>query len=93
MRPKPCISLDTNIFIFGLREINLPAVRVLDHLGYFSVKLAYQVEVELRRNLTAEEMKDFYQRVRFFSIQRSYGLPDALSVAWAGQQGLKKAMR
>lgn len=62
----PVISLDTNIVIVGLRFAHTSEERIIDNLFRFRVKLARQVEKELRRNLTDAELKRFYHRVQPF---------------------------
>ena len=62
MRP-PHVSLDTNVFIFGLRKIDLWASFVLQHLYQFDVTISFQVERELQKNLTHEEFREFYELI------------------------------
>lgn len=57
---KPLISLDTNVIILGLRQIDPYASLVLENLFHFNVRLCAQVERELQRNLTREEFRKFY---------------------------------
>lgn len=57
------ISLDTNIFIFGIRNIDPYSVLILTNLFRFDVCIAAQVEKELRRNITSSELKEFYSLI------------------------------
>jgi|APSaa5957512622_1039677.scaffolds.fasta_scaffold87226_1 hypothetical protein len=57
------ISLDTNIFIFGIRNIDPYSVSILKNLFRFDVRLSAQVEKELRRNITKPELKEFYSLI------------------------------
>ena len=54
------ISLDTNVFIFGLRNRDQYAVLILKNLFRFDISISEQVERELRRNLTESEFRRFY---------------------------------
>ena len=60
---QPKISLDTNVFIFGLRKLDQHAMLILKHLFRFEVSLPEQVERELRRNLAASEFRRFYELI------------------------------
>ncbi|OQX14221.1 MAG: hypothetical protein BWK80_42095 [Desulfobacteraceae bacterium IS3] len=57
------ISLDTNIFIFGLRNIDLFSVAILKNLFLFNVKIPAQIEKEIRQNFTVDEIRKFYRQV------------------------------
>jgi len=45
------ISLDTNVWIFGLLENNSYCVRILDNLAQFDVIVSNQIRIELTNNL------------------------------------------
>lgn len=59
------LVLDTNIWIFGLREQSDPSVcdQLLLQLPRLYVKVPRQILLELRANLTAEEMRRFFRLV------------------------------
>lgn len=68
------VVLDTNIWIFGLRgQVEHPACfRVLQRLPQLQVQVPRQILLELRANLTKDEMDHFFQllnrypeRIRF----------------------------
>jgi len=59
----PKISLDTNVFIFGLRKIDPFAGIILKHLFQFDVRISAQVDRELRINLTEKEFHQFYELI------------------------------
>jgi hypothetical protein len=63
----PKISLDTNVFIFGLRKIDPFAGIVLKHLFQFDVSIPAQVDRELRINLTENELHQFYELIGLLS--------------------------
>ena len=54
------ISLDTNVFIFGLRNRDQYAALILKNMFRFDISISEQVERELRRNLTESEFRRFY---------------------------------
>ena len=71
------ISLDTNVLIFGLRQIDPFAVILLKNLFQFEVRLSVQVERELRKNLSGGEFRQFYDLIGVVStIHIVYQLPD-----------------
>jgi hypothetical protein len=61
--------LDTNIWVFGLRhsEAFLTCTELLDHIGFYSVLIPFQVLKELNVNLTEDEKRDFYQLINQYS--------------------------
>ncbi len=52
MPSLPRISLDTNAFIFGIRNIDPFSAIVLKNLFRFDVRIPAQVEKELRNNVS-----------------------------------------
>lgn len=70
------VVLDTNIWIFGLRnQPEHPAcAELLRHLSRLRIKIPRQILRELQFNLTQEEMRDL------FRILNRY--PDSIVVQW-----------
>ena len=68
------ISLDTNVWIFGLLEIDRDCKKILQNLINFHVLIPDQIRAELERNLTIEDLKAFYK------IAQKY---DAIAVDFA----------
>jgi predicted nucleic acid-binding protein len=70
------IVLDTNIWIFGLRnQADRPAcAQLLQHLNKLSVKTPFQVFLELQANLAPEEMKRFFRLIDLY--------PDRIGLSW-----------
>jgi predicted nucleic acid-binding protein len=70
------IVLDTNIWIFGLRnQADRPACsRLLQHLNQLHVKTPFQILLELQANLDPEEMKRFFRLVDLD--------PDRIGLCW-----------
>ncbi len=84
------ISLDTNIVIFGLRQIDPYASVLLKNLFRFEVKLSAQVERELQKNLTHSEFRQFYVLLGDVpTLQIVYQYPDEARVHLYRQLGLK----
>lgn len=89
MKP-PRVSLDTNVFIFGLRKIDAWASLIVQHLFQFDVSISFQVERELQKNLTEEEFREFYDLIELVStIHISYQSPDEQLLSQYRQLGLK----
>ncbi len=85
------ISLDTNVLIFGLKATVPAAVRVLQRLDQFDVKIAPEVISEVRRNVSVDEMRRFYGYVRALpSFEVRYEIPPLSHMAKYRQLGLKK---
>jgi len=53
------ISIDTNVWIFGIAGVDEFCKQILINLSEFNVILPNQVRIELERNLSDDEMKDF----------------------------------
>ncbi len=70
------IVLDTNIWIFGLRNLaDQPACyQLLQSLSKLNVKTPFQIFLELKTNLDSEEMK------RFFGLIHLY--PHRVELSW-----------
>jgi predicted nucleic acid-binding protein len=66
------IVLDTNVWIFGLRNVpERPAcAQLLRRLPDLFVKVPRQILLELRANLSHEEMGDFFRLVNRHPEQR-----------------------
>jgi len=70
------ISLDTNVFIFGLRKLDSFAVLILQNLFQFNVQICDQIERELRNNFSKTELNLFYQQIASLSnFQIKYQIP------------------
>lgn len=57
------ISLDTNVWIFGIMGVDEFCERILLNLDKFEVVIPNQVRAELERNLSDFDMKQFYEFV------------------------------
>ena len=84
------LSLDTNVFVFGLRKIDSFAGTILQNLWQFDVKISVQVERELQKNLNAEEFRAFYALVEMMpSFCVEYQPPTEELFLFYRQYGLK----
>ncbi len=73
------ISLDTNVWMFGLFQTNLYCQKILFNLSTFWVVVPNQTRTELERNLSHATMKTFHQvaieagvRLDFEAVPKSY---------------------
>ena len=66
------ISLDTNVWIFGLIGNDDFCQRILNNLSRFEVIVPDQVCRELNRNLSEPMMKRFYQFTKQPNVQLNY---------------------
>lgn len=57
------VSLDTNVWIFGILGQNSFCERILLNLDKFEIVIPGQVRAELERNLSDSDMKRLYQFV------------------------------
>jgi predicted nucleic acid-binding protein len=90
MHRRARISLDTNIFIFGIRNIDPYSVSILKSLFQFDVFISAQVEKELRHNVSFPELKEFYLLIEPLSnFEIVYQQPDQVIFEEYQNQGLK----
>lgn len=86
----PKISLDTNVAIFGLRKLDLFSITLLKNLFQFDVRISNQVERELRKNLTENEFRQFYDILGLTStVHIIYSSPDDRLLVLYRELGLK----
>ena len=86
----PKISLDTNVVIFGLRKLDLFSIALLKNLFQFDVRISNQVERELRKNLTENEFRQFYDILGLTStVHIIYSSPDDRLLVLYRELGLK----
>ena len=62
------ISLDTNIWIFGILQTKPACIKILQSLSQFDVILPNQVRLELERNLSPKTKKLFYQIAEVYQV-------------------------
>lgn len=84
------VTLDTNIWIFGIVGIDPFCMQILQKLEIFDIIIPDQVREELERNLSDFDMKQFYQ----FALRNGVDIdfervPASYIIAFEGK-GLKK---
>lgn len=84
------ISLDTNVWIFGLTGIQPACVTILDHLAQWPLAVPDQVRTELERNLSPQDMKTFYNRINKLRATIDYAPVSEERIEALKQRGLKK---
>ena len=84
------ISLDTNVWIFGLVRSNKFCVKILDNLLYFDVIVPNQVRNELEDNLSKTYLKRFYRITREANVYLNYEVVPKIYVTMFKNKGLKK---
>ncbi|OQY44375.1 MAG: hypothetical protein B6242_12835 [Anaerolineaceae bacterium 4572_78] len=84
------ISLDTNVWIFGLFGSDYFCEKVLRHLHRFQVVVPGQVRKELNQNISPEDMNRFYDFVKQPYVQLSYKKVPDVYITMFESKGLKK---
>jgi len=84
------ISLDTNVWIFGLFETNSYCVRILDNLAQFQVVVSNQIRIELTNNLSEPLLDEFYQLVQEAGVELNYERVPEIYITMFESKGLKK---
>lgn len=84
------VSLDTNVWIFGLVGVDDFCERILLNLEKFEVVVPDQVRVELERNLSDFDMKQFYQFLLRFGVTVDFAKVPLSYIASFEEKGLKK---
>lgn len=84
------ISLDTNIWIFGIVGLDSHCERILFGLHRFDVIVPDQIRRELERNLSDADMKQFYRFLLGFGVRIDYTPVPQSIIAEFEQKGLKK---
>lgn len=84
------VSLDTNVWIFGLLGADEYCETILFHLAQFEIIIPDQVRAELERNLSERDMKQFYRLALQAGVDIDFEqVPSTLIVEFE-QKGLKK---
>lgn len=84
------VSLDTNIWIFGIVGVDPDCETILFNLGKFDVIVSDQVREEIERNLTDYDMKTFYRFLMQYEIRIDFATVPAEYISAFEQKGLKK---
>ncbi len=84
------ISLDTNVWIFGIMGVDEFCERILLNLDKFEVVISNQVRAELERNLSDFDMKQFYEFVLRSGVTVDFAQVPSVYIAAFEDKGLKK---
>jgi predicted nucleic acid-binding protein len=84
------VSLDTNVWIFGLIGVDRFCEKILFNIDKFDVIIPDQVRAELERNLSDYDMKQFYQFVLRFDVQIDFAKVPSSYILMFEEKGLKK---
>ena len=84
------VSLDTNVWIFGLVGGDYFCRKIIANLSRFEVIVPGQVRVELERNLSEADMKDFYRLAIEVGVELNYQQVPEIYITMFESKGLKK---
>jgi predicted nucleic acid-binding protein len=84
------ISLDTNVWIFGLFNLEPACHKILLNLSDFEIVVPNQIRVELERNLPQTALKTFYQLASEAGVRFDFADIPASYLAMFEASGLKK---
>ncbi len=84
------ISLDTNIWIFGIVGADVFCEKILFNLDKFDVVIPDQIRAELERNLSDYDMKQFYQFMLRFGVKIDFAKVPSNYIITFEEKGLKK---
>lgn len=84
------VSLDTNIWIFGIVGADQDCETILFNLGKFNVIVPDQIRAEIERNLTDYDMKKFYHFLLQYDIRIDFTPVPGEYISAFEQKGLKK---
>lgn len=84
------ISLDTNIWIFGIVGADPFCETILLNLEKFNVVVPDQVRAEIERNFSDYDMKQFYHFLLRYDIKIDFSLVPSEHIAEFENEGLKK---
>jgi predicted nucleic acid-binding protein len=74
------ISLDTNIWIFGVIGADQFCEKIIRNLPRFNMLICDQIRAELEQNLSHQDMKEFYSLVKRSGTKIDFGkVPDRYS--------------
>jgi len=84
------ISLDTNVWIFGLLEQDANCVTIIKNLDRFQVIVPNQIRKELTSNLSNLVLQRFYKIIKQFDIELNYEKVPDVYIHMFYAKGLKK---
>ena len=84
------ISLDTNIWIFGITGLDPFCEKILLNLSQFEIIIPNRIRGEVERNLSFDDMKQFYRFVLLSDTQIDYEKVPSSYITHFDDRGLKK---
>ncbi|OQY47400.1 MAG: hypothetical protein B6242_05145 [Anaerolineaceae bacterium 4572_78] len=84
------ISLDTNVWIFGILQGDIFCEKIMLNLDKFDIIVPNQVRTELHHNLSSRDLKYFYELVIKSNTQLNYDEVPDVYVTMFKSKGLKK---
>lgn len=84
------ISLDTNVWIFGILELDQDCQNILLNLSGFEVIVPNQVRKELSDNLSKEFLRYFYLLALQPNVHLNYETVPEVFITMFERKGLKK---
>lgn len=84
------ISLDTNVWIFGILGSDPYCEKILLNLSHFNVVVPNQVRLELERNISNQNLNRFYYFADLFDVVLNYERVPEIFIAKFEAKGLKK---
>ena len=84
------ISLDTNVWIFGIVGVDEFCERILLNLDKFEVVIPNQVRAELERNLSDFDMRQFYEFILRSGVSVDFAQVPSAYITTFEDKGLKK---
>jgi predicted nucleic acid-binding protein len=84
------ISIDTNVWIFGITNHDRLCNQIITNLAEFDVVLPNQIRAELHRNLTHQELHLFYRLMLGTNSRIDFEVVPLSLIADFEQKGLKK---
>jgi len=84
------VSLDTNVWIFGIVGVDPFCERIILNLNKFEIVVSDQIRAELERNLSDYDMKQFYQFVLRFGVKIDFSEVPKDYISQFEKKGLKK---
>ena len=84
------VSLDTNIWIFGIVGVDPSCEKILLNLEKFDIVVPDQVRAEVERNFSDFDMKQFYHFLLQYEIKIDFSPVPTGFIAEFEKRGLKK---
>jgi predicted nucleic acid-binding protein len=84
------ISIDTNVWIFGLTNRDGLCRKIITNLAQFEIILPNQVRAELQRNLSTHQLRLFYQLIIQAEIMIDFESVPNTFITEFERKGLKK---